>query len=145
MSSDIVYLDTSALAKWYLNEPGSDAFVAYLKAVDVGIISSVTRVEMRSLLERRRRMAELDPALEARLFAAFLRDFANGDLSLYPVDDARYEVALQLIGTYPHHPLRTLDALHLGVAQHLGAACLATADAVMADAARALGFDVKRF
>jgi hypothetical protein len=25
------YLDTSALAKWYLNEAGSDAFVAFLQ------------------------------------------------------------------------------------------------------------------
>jgi hypothetical protein len=83
--------------------------------------------------------------LGARLFAAFLADIANGDLSLYPVDDARYEAALQLIGAYPDHSLRILDALHLGVAQHLRAACPATADVVMADAARALGFDVKRF
>ena len=37
------YLDTSALAKWYLNEPGSDAFVNFLKALDVAVISSLTR------------------------------------------------------------------------------------------------------
>jgi len=59
-----VYLDTSALAKWYLNETRSEAFVEYLLGVDVAVISSLTRVEMRSLLSRRRRMGELTIDLE---------------------------------------------------------------------------------
>jgi len=42
------YLDTSALAKWYLNEPGSDAFVAYLQGLDSAAISGLTRAEMRN-------------------------------------------------------------------------------------------------
>lgn len=46
------YLDTSALAKWYLNEMGSDAFVRYLQGLDVAVISSPTRTEVRSTLTR---------------------------------------------------------------------------------------------
>ena len=53
------YLDTSALAKWYLNESGSDAFVGYLQSLNVAVISSLSVTEMRSLLSRRRRMGEL--------------------------------------------------------------------------------------
>ena len=34
------YLDTSALAKWYLNEAGSDAFVAYLQGPDLALITA---------------------------------------------------------------------------------------------------------
>ncbi|MCP9911016.1 hypothetical protein KBZ15_14075 [Cyanobium sp. BA20m-p-22] len=34
------YLDTSALAKWYLNEPGSEAFVAFLQGLSPAVISS---------------------------------------------------------------------------------------------------------
>lgn len=41
------YLDTSALAKWYLNEAGSAAFVDYLQGLEVAVISSLTRTEMR--------------------------------------------------------------------------------------------------
>ena len=37
------YLDTSAVAKWYLNEDGSDAFVAYIDGLDVAVVSSLTR------------------------------------------------------------------------------------------------------
>lgn len=53
--------------------------------------------------------------------------------------------AVNLINRYPNHPLRTLDALHLAVALHAGIDMLATADAVMADAATAMGLEVARF
>ena len=49
------------------------------------------------------------------------------------------------ICNHPHHPLRTLDALHLAVALHAGIDMLATADTVMADAATAMGLEVARF
>jgi predicted nucleic acid-binding protein len=132
MGSITAYLDTSALAKWYLNEPGSDAFVAYLQGLDSAAISRLTRAEMRSLFAGRRRMGNFDAALEAVLFSALLDDIASGALLLYPIDDARFDDAVNLIGRYPEHPLRTLDAPHLSVARHLGLQTLATADAAMA-------------
>lgn len=143
--SATAYLDTSALAKWYVNERGSDAFVAYLQGLDLAAISSLTRAEMRSLLARRRCMGDFDAVLEAILFSAFLDDIASGALLLHPVGDARFDDAVNLIGRYPEHPLRTLDALHLSVARHLGLETIATADVVMADAARAMGFSVEQF
>jgi len=139
------YLDTSAVAKWYLNEDGSDAFVAYIKGLDVAVISSLTRTEMRSLLARRRRMGDLDPALESLIFATFLDDIAGGFLSPCPTDDARFDEAVSLIARYQEHPLRTLDALHLAVARHEQVDAIATADGVMADTAEAMGFAVARF
>ena len=139
------YLDTSALAKWYLNEPQSEAFVDYLQGLDVAVVSSLTRTEMRSLLIRRRRMGELTIELESLLFAAFVEDLDRGWLQGYPVDDARLGEASNLISRYPEHPLRTLDALHLAQAAHAGIDMLATADTVMADAAISMGFEVARF
>lgn len=139
------YLDTSALAKWYLNEEHSEDFVAYLRGLDVAVISSVTHTEMRSLLSRRRRMGELTTELESLLFAAFTEDLDRGWLQLYPVEDPRHREATHLINRYPDHPLRTLDALHLAVAVNIGVPMLATADAVMAAAAAAMGFEVARF
>ena len=139
------YLDTSALAKWYLNETHSEDFVAYLQGLDVAVVSSLTCVEMRSMLSRRRRMGELTAELESLLFAAFIEDLDCGWLQLYPVTDDRYSVASRLINRYPEHPLRTLDALHLVVALHADIQILATADTVMADTAHAMGFEVMRF
>ena len=146
MSADArVYLDTSALAKWYLNEAGSEAFVAYLQGVQVAIISRLVQTEMRSLLSRRRRMGELSAQLESVLYAALLDDIAQGWLQAYPIEDRHCIEAVHLIERLPEHRLRTLDALHLAVAKRLAVDTLATADAVMADAGQAMGFEVARF
>jgi predicted nucleic acid-binding protein len=145
MSASSAYLDTSALAKWYLNEAGSEPFVAYLQGLDSAVISSLTRTEMRSLLARRRRMGDLDTALESVLFTALLDDIASGALLLRPMDDAWCDDAANLIGRYPQNPLRTLDALHLAAARRLGLDTLATADTVMAETAADMGFHVERF
>ena len=139
------YLDTSALAKWYLNEQGSEAFVSFLQGLDSAVISSLTQTEMRSLLSRRRRMGDLSAELESLLFAAFLDDIDRGWLQRYPFDDARFAEASNLISRYPEQPLRTLDALHLAQAAQAGIPMLATADAVMAETASLMGFAVERF
>ncbi len=110
--------DTSALAKWYLNEPGSEDFVCHIQNLDVAVISSLTQTEMRSLLARRRRMGELTHELESLAYASVLDDIVKGSLQLYSVEDARFAEAVNLISRYPEHPLRTLDALHLAIARH---------------------------
>ena len=139
------YLDTSALAKWYLNEAGSEAFVEFLQGLDSAVISSLSVTEMRSLLSRRRRMGDISAELEYLLFAALLDDIDRGWLQRYPLDDARFAEATNLIARYPEHPLRTLDALHLTVAADLAVSIVATADGVMADAALSMGLQLVRF
>ena len=139
------YLDTSALAKWYLNEAGSEAFVEFLQGLDSAVISSLSVTEMRSLLSRRRRMGDLSVELESVLFAALLDDIDRGWLQRYPLDEARFAEATKLIARYPEHPLCTLDALHLRVAADLAVSIVATADGVMADAALSMGLQVVRF
>ena len=109
------------------------------------VSSSLTVTEMRSLLSRRRRMGDLSVELESVLFAALLDDIDRGWLQRYPLDDARFAEATNLIARYPEHPLRTLDALHLTMAADLGVSILATADGVMADAAMSMGMQFVRF
>jgi hypothetical protein len=46
----IAYLDTSALAKWYLPENNAEQFVDYVTNLDVAVISSLCKTEMRCLL-----------------------------------------------------------------------------------------------
>jgi predicted nucleic acid-binding protein len=48
--NDRVYLDTSALAKWYLNEENSDVFVEFIQNISLAVVSHLTITEMRSLL-----------------------------------------------------------------------------------------------
>ena len=66
-----IYFDTSALAKWYLNEPRSEEVEEYIQAHGPVGISDLTVVEMRSLLSRRRREKSIDLSLEMRIFAVF--------------------------------------------------------------------------
>ena len=55
-----VYIDTSALAKLYLPEQGSDAVSDFMLEMDeAATISSLTITEMRCLLARRRREKKL--------------------------------------------------------------------------------------
>jgi predicted nucleic acid-binding protein len=139
------YLDTSALAKWYVAEPGSDRFSAYLADIPDAVISRLTIVEMRCLLARRRRSGLLSAHLEALAYARFTEQIAAGYLRVEPMPDARLLEALGLIERMPAIPLRTLDALHLAVAQAAAATTVATADAIMRQAANALGLDVAFF
>lgn len=139
------YLDTSALAKWYLNEPFSDKFEAFLQGQTSAAISRLTVVEFRCLLARRRRAGEITKAVETRVFAAFEEDTRAGFLQVHPVADEHLIAALGLITRLARFPLRTLDAMHLAIAQSVHARRLATADRTMASAGNAIGLEVVRF
>jgi predicted nucleic acid-binding protein len=136
------YLDTSALAKWYLNEPFSEQVEDYLATLPYAVISSLTIVEMRSLLLRRRRAGELTGAVVERVWATFLNDQSAGALSLIELKDEHLRAAARLLDRV-EAPLRTLDAMHLVLAESTGAC--ATADRLLAGGARELGLEVRTF
>lgn len=138
------YLDTSGLAKWYINEPFSDDFEEYLSTLSHAFISSLVVVEMRSLLLRRRRAGELEPAIVERIWTTFHQDQSTGSLIVLEVSDDHLGAATRLLDRVDT-PLRTLDALHLALAEGAGAAECATADRTMAAAARELGIEVRTF
>jgi predicted nucleic acid-binding protein len=141
----LVYVDTSALAKWYLNEAGSDAFALWIKQQDDLHISSLTATEMRCLLARRKRMGDISPELEQQIFATFSEDIELGYLSRHPVSDHHVMAAILLIDQLPQHALRTLDAMHLAIARSIGVEAIATADNIMAAAATSLEMKVISF
>ena len=143
--NDNVYIDTSALAKWYLNEAHSTEFVKFIQSVSRAIISDLTLTEMRSLLSQRRRMKELTHALEEQIFATFLTDIDQGYLIVQPIENHYLEEATHLIASLPDIPLRTLDALHLTVVTHQHIQTIATADQIMIAAALALQINVEIF
>jgi hypothetical protein len=140
-----VYVDTSTLAKWYLNERMSPEVERYIRQNAPVHISGLTRVEMRSLLARRRREKQLDPLLEQRVYAVFLSDIESGVIVERSVDDDVVRAAANLISALPSIPLRTLDALHLSVVMSWNLGRIATSDRVMSAAARALGIEVVEF
>jgi len=141
----MVYLDTSALAKWYLNEDRSEDVENYIHEHAPVAVSGLTVVEMRCLLARRRRSGDFDEATEAQVLATFREDLRRGHLVEHPIRDGSTDGAVNLISSIPHVPLRTLDALHLSIALDIGADAVATADRVMAAAAEEMEITVEAF
>ena len=143
--SDAIYFDTSALAKWYLNEPKSDQVEGYIQEHGPVHISDLTVVEMRSLLARHRREKNINATLETQIFAAFQEDMRQRSLICHPLPSTFVAATVNILALLPEVPLRTLDALHLAIARETMAGTVATADRVMALAAEALGLAVTRF
>ena len=141
-----LYVDTSALAKWYLSEPRSEEFEKYILAEQEDVaISRLTVVELRCLLGRRRRARHLTAVLEKEILRAFQADVRRGFLTVHRLEDNHALRADELIEQLKEEPLRTLDALHLAITLDLGCQRIATADRVMASAATKLGIQADRF
>lgn len=145
MNADPAYVDTSALAKWYLPEPGSDNFVEFIRRQDSAAISRLTTVELRCLLARRRRAGDITVEHERDAWSTFEGDIRAGYLHVEALSDAHAVTARDLLEQLHDLPVRTLDALHLAVARSLAIRVLATADREMARAAEALGMTAMMF
>ena len=139
------YADTSALAKWYLNEPRSEDFEDFIGQQRSVAISRLVVVEFHCLLARRRRAGEFSSRIQGQIVERFHDHIGQGFLYVHPLEDGHAVSAVELLARLPQHPLRTLDALHLAIARDLRVDILATADRIMAGAAHALGFEVARF
>ena len=139
------YVDTSALAKWYLPESGSEVFAEWMQRQEDTCVSSLTITEFRCLLARRQRMELLNALQVQQISAKFKQDIEDAHLAIYPVDDRHIINATLMIESLPSVPLRTLDALHLTIAHDISAEVIATADRVMCQAAQLLNFEVVLF
>ena len=137
-----IYLDTSALAKAYLTEVASDTVRSIISQSSHTYISSLNITEMRCMLARRVRSGHFAADVETRLWAAFQTDVANEVFDLFAVQPALYIEAAALIDRINPTPLRTLDALHLCIAEHLEPDRFITTDRQLAKAALTIGLNV---
>jgi predicted nucleic acid-binding protein len=112
------FFDSSALAKLYQPEAGSDRVEAVFRQPQRRlIISRLTAVEMHSVFAGRVRMGTLSPVDAAALRNHFLSDVAAGVLTVVAIADRHYAEAERLLKQHGNiFRLRTLDALQLAVA-----------------------------
>lgn len=108
------YLDTSAIAKYYINERGSEWVRDLIDAQPqpIFLCSALVIAEMTSVLSRRHREGTLDREGLRQLQLAFQSD-CSLKFQLQPVSLAVLDTAALLL---QQHPLRTLDAIHLATA-----------------------------
>jgi hypothetical protein len=140
-----IYLDTSALAKWYLNEDMSEDVEDYIRQHGPVAVSDLTAVEMRCLLARHRREKQISAAMELRVFGTFQEDMRHGHLTCHCIPHGAAAAAIHIISVLPRVALRALDALHLAIAREIQADVLVTSDRIMATAAQSIGLKVVQF
>lgn len=80
-----------------------------------------------------------------QIFATFEHDIEQGFLILHEVQNEDLNMARQLIDRLANFPLRTLDAIHLAIAERINTAALASADKVMLESADYLGMQIVSF
>jgi predicted nucleic acid-binding protein len=107
----VFFADTSALAKRYVQETGSDWTLSWIlpSAENVVIIAELAIVEMASLLARHIRDGSLSESNVNTLQANFLLH-VNREYLVIPQTNDVIDRARQLV---IQHPLRTLDAVQL--------------------------------
>ena len=139
------YVDTSALAKRYLREPGSAEFDRwFIDAVPVDV-SVLATVELSSTLRKCQRSDRLSANDVLAIEAVFAADLDAGCIRILDMPPGVFHVAKTLVASHAVHGLRTLDALQLAAALESGASTFVTADGKLAGAAAASGLHVLSF
>ena len=113
------FLDTSALAKLYHEEPGSDYVESILNQPgSKGIVSRLSLVEMESVFAIKVRTGALDENGRSLALRRLRADIARDRLIVGPPIEAKhYRFAAKLLRLHGvTRGLRTLDALQLAVA-----------------------------
>lgn len=139
----MIYVDTSVLGAVFFREPTANALaVALRQNAGAGlVISGWTSTEMASVGAIKERTGAIDAAMRVEALRAFHR-FASTELQVVEVEAFDFRTAAHLIERAGN--LRAGDALHLAVAQRLGAG-LATLDQRLGLAAAVCGVDVVRW
>jgi predicted nucleic acid-binding protein len=107
----LYYLDTSALAKLYVREIGTERLIALANrpAENRLAILALAQLELRSAIRRRGKNGEISAALAAQLLELFTRH-VEGRFLTQPVTDFVLDIAATLVDRYA---LRAYDAAQL--------------------------------
>lgn len=110
----IVYVDTSALVKRYVQEPGSDHVDLVLASAQVVATSRVAYPEARSAFARRAREGAFSAEAHRRVVAQL-----DGELDAWVWIELGAELMRSAGRLAELHGLRGFDAIHLGSALEL--------------------------
>ena len=132
-----VFLDTSAFAKRYVAEPGSDKVMALCQKADSLVVSVICLPELISTMCRLMREKKLAKADYRKLKSDAMADLADVDIcQITPA------VLVSGVSLLESHPLRAMDALHLACALAVEPDLFVSADGRQRSAARKAGLKV---
>ncbi len=142
----MIYFDTSSLAKAYIEEARSADVDEFLHAQTERVaISDLSILEMRSTVARRQREGRFDTVTAARIWSTFQADINDGLFDVISAASGDFSLATRMIDRVSPLPLKTLDALHLAIAERVTALGFVTSDKQQLNAANALGFKTISF
>ncbi|MBN2691984.1 MAG: type II toxin-antitoxin system VapC family toxin [Burkholderiaceae bacterium] len=129
-----VYFDSSALAKRYVHETGSADVLHWCEEASVLALSVIAVPELISAFNRLLREGRIDVQQYRDVKTDLLADIEDA-----LVCDTAPEVVGHAIRALESHPLRGVDALHIGAALACEADVFVSADQRQCSAARTLG------
>ena len=132
-----VFLDTSAFAKRYVAEQGSDKVLAMCQQADSLVVGVICLPELVSTLSRLVREKKLTKAAYLSLKGDVMADLADVD-----VCQITPEVLASVITLLELNPLRAMDALHVACALACKPDLFVSADHRQLSAARKAGLKI---
>ena len=132
-----VFLDTSAFAKRYVAEQGSDKVIALCLKADSFVISVSCLPELISTLSRLVREKKLSKAEYRKLKGDAMTDLVDVDIC-----HITSEILVSVISLLESHPLRAMDALHVACALAVKPDIFVSADHRQLSAARKAGLKI---
>lgn len=139
------FLESSAFAKLFVLEQGSDSLILLLESVHDSQkqVSALASLEVRSAIRRREKMGDIRPSDATRALACLEAECAQ--IVEQPLTPAVVRTAKLVLDRYP---LRTLDALHLATCivirdtHGFSDICFVSADEALLRAAEAEHFPI---
>jgi uncharacterized protein len=132
-----VYFDSSAFAKRYIDEAGTREVLAWCDQASELALSVIAVPDLLSAFCRLQREGRLTGTQYEGLKSDFIADITDAI-----VCDTTPQVIQYAVNALESHPLRGMDAIHLGAAQACAAAVFISADARQCRAAEGLGLQV---
>jgi predicted nucleic acid-binding protein len=130
------FIDTSSLAKRYVQEPGSEELEEFIRSVVEDIfISTLAIVEFSAAIGRKIRNKDIMENEGANAMQEFEEDW-QGWFTKVPITEELAEFASSLA---IQHPLKGSDAVHLGSAATSGADLFVTSDVNLLKTAKKIG------
>ena len=107
----LYYLETSALVKLYVREPGTDRLLTLTSPPGENrlVILSLAQIEFRSAVRRRERSRDIPPRIASQLLDAFRRH-VEGRFETLAIEDVLLDISAGLADRYS---LRAFDAIQL--------------------------------
>lgn len=110
-----MYIDTSCLVAYYLPEERSSLVQEKIQAEDQILVSLLTDIEMLSAIKKKERMRDIKPKDADEVFRLYKNHRENGYYKVAELTPAVFK-ASEFILQSTSKSLRTLDAIHLGIA-----------------------------